>query len=185
MLSDEWTDAERERASKYGVCRRCRTPREARRTEFKGVSGFALVCPTCEVKPDWKPPRRVRDTAAMRRKVRRNPSCRSCSVRAREAHHVLLRSLGGDDVDENIVCLCSTCHTLFHMSVGDEQRQVAETIGRRLTDEEVAYVIVKLGDGRGRAFLQRYYQVSPWNDRYDTRSFMKAVDEQTDRRGVL
>ena len=43
--------------------------------------------------------------------------CQNCgSLRSLEDHHIQQRSHQGDDVDENLITLCSPCHTNEHGS---------------------------------------------------------------------
>ena len=57
---------------------------------------------------------------ALRRLVlaRDGHACRACgSTHGLEAHHVVMRSLGGKDVAENLIALCSgpaSCHKAVH-----------------------------------------------------------------------
>ena len=93
-----------------------------------------------------KPERRIRDSAAIERKVKAEPLCRACRLeRAVDGHHVLLRSQGGDDVEDNIVPLCRACHRDYH-----EAR-----IGLRITLDERLYVLTKLGQQPGLVYLER------------------------------
>ena len=88
---------------------------------------------------DFKPKRRIRDSAAIERKVVSEPICRACGLeKAVDGHHVLLRSQGGDDLEDNIVALCRACHRDYHDA----------RIGIRLSLDERLYVLTKLGRGR-------------------------------------
>jgi 5-methylcytosine-specific restriction endonuclease McrA len=40
--------------------------------------------------------------------------CRVCGKAGAEHHHVLPRSLGGRDIDSNVVLLCKLCHRYRH-----------------------------------------------------------------------
>lgn len=98
------------------------------------------------MKPDWKPKRRIRDSAAIERKVASEPLCRACGLeRATDGHHVLLRSQGGDDVEDNIIPLCRACHTDYH----------AAHISLRANLNERLYVLTKLGQNPGTVYLER------------------------------
>jgi 5-methylcytosine-specific restriction endonuclease McrA len=58
-------------------------------------------------------------------------------------HHLVSRAQGGDDVADNIVPLCPTCHDAV-------TRNVQSTLGvlaLMLTDAEYAYIVGKLGEG--------------------------------------
>jgi 5-methylcytosine-specific restriction endonuclease McrA len=66
---------------------------------------------------DPRPPRRVKDTDALRRfrLEHMNEPCFDCELRpGTEAHHVRFRSQGGDDDPENLVLLCKSCHDARH-----------------------------------------------------------------------
>jgi len=73
--------------------------------------------------------------------------CRSCGIPgAIEFHHLVPRSLGGDDIADNIVPLCRPCHGhVTDRSTCDGD--CAGDVARSLTDAEYAYVIAKLGEG--------------------------------------
>ena len=67
-----------------------------------------------------------------------------------EFHHLVSRAQGGDDVEDNIVPLCSHHHELITFSPGGESTRA---LGSSLTDAEYAYVISKLGEsGPARLF---------------------------------
>ncbi len=102
-------------------------------------------------RPDPRPRRRRRSTDAGREKcLSIDARCRLCpSGRGLQRHHVVPRSLGGDDVDENLVPLCSACHARI---TGND------LIARRLLrsalhPDEVAYVVER----KGEAWLDRRY----------------------------
>ena len=41
--------------------------------------------------------------------------CQQCGSRTNlQVHHMQLRSQSGDDSEENLITLCSQCHTLIH-----------------------------------------------------------------------
>lgn len=110
--------------------------------------------------PDPKSRQLARGERRYRRKVaspkqwqaiieaKRGP-CRVCDLgavswRGRiEYHHLLARSLGGDDVAENIVPLHRVCHGAVEGRVPSALRRVRDS----LTDAEYAYLIGKRGEG--------------------------------------
>lgn len=95
---------------------------------------------------DWKPKPRIRDSAAVERKVASEPLCRVCRAqKATDGHHALLRSQGGDDTEENIVPLCRMCHRAYHDA----------RIGIRLNLDEKLYILTKLGQEPGMAYLEK------------------------------
>jgi 5-methylcytosine-specific restriction endonuclease McrA len=112
------------------------------------------------VAPDPKPRRRVVDASAGAAKVAAEGECRACrSTRRGEAwwyrlqrHHLVPRSLGGDDVDDNIIPLCPPCHTDYEGN-GKERRGIARRIRAKLQATEEAYILAK----KSEAWLRRYY----------------------------
>jgi hypothetical protein len=67
-------------------------------------------------------------------------------------HHVVPRDFGGDDVAENIVPLCFTCHGFVTVL----EPQACLALCASLTDAEYAYAIGKLGEGA----FERVYRVT-------------------------
>jgi 5-methylcytosine-specific restriction endonuclease McrA len=67
-------------------------------------------------------------------------------------HHVIPRDFHGDDVADNIVPLCFTCHEL----VTAMRPQACLALCASLTDAEYAYAIGKLGEGA----FERVYRVT-------------------------
>jgi len=69
-----------------------------------------------QVEPCWKPLKRIkRPTDFSREVLERDKLCRLCRcARATEAHHLVRRSQGGDDVLENGIGLCTQCHQAYH-----------------------------------------------------------------------
>lgn len=66
-----------------------------------------------------------------------------------ELHHLVSRSQGGDDVADNLVALCASCH---HRVTGRHPAPLA-ALAASLSDSEYAYVVGKLGEGAmGRLF---------------------------------
>ena len=84
----------------------------------------------------------------------RNRACRVCGLRssyALEAHHLVPRDRGGDDVPANIVGLCNECHCL----VEERQPIPVRCLLASLQDDEYAYAVEKAGEG----FAERVYGV--------------------------
>ena len=43
--------------------------------------------------------------------------CQACGKRANlQVHHIVLRSQSGDDIEDNLITLCSECHDQIHSS---------------------------------------------------------------------
>jgi 5-methylcytosine-specific restriction endonuclease McrA len=58
-----------------------------------------------------------------------------------EFHHLVSRAQGGDDVEANIVPLCSVCHTYATY----REPLTLAALAASLTDAELAYCVSKLG----------------------------------------
>lgn len=94
--------------------------------------------------------------AAIRAEKLDGQPCRICDdVRkgayelTRSLHHLVPRSMGGDDVADNLVATHNVCHDAVHRRDPVALQNVALT----LTDGEYAYVVGKLGEGAmGRLF---------------------------------
>lgn len=78
--------------------------------------------------------------------------CRVCLFTYRDAeplfpplelHHLVPRSLGGDDVEDNLIGLCQGHHR--HVTAREDATLFA--VAATLTDAEYAYIIGKLGEG--------------------------------------
>lgn len=138
--------------------------------------------------PDPKRGARIRDPGALRAARLRLASCAACGRPAGGVHHVIQRGAPhlGDDVFENLVGLCGSgshgCHGAYHGSpyvfetvrrsaasgevVPIAQRRdheyVAYHVGRHLATHRpdvIAYVLGKLGEDAGGAFLERNYHL--------------------------
>lgn len=136
---------------------------------------------------DPKPPARIVDRLAIQRAKLMYPWCAACGAGpdvGLNGHHVLQKSLGGDDAMSNIVCLCGTgttrCHGAHHgnpyfvpWSAGSEgklgayERRGAEWVNRRVgqtllhsRQDVIGYLLGRLGESQGRDFLARTYFLS-------------------------
>ena len=76
-------------------------------------------------------------------RVCRDPASNGSVHSAIQFHHLVPRSAGGDDTEDNIVPLCSDCHGLATL----RNPLVLEVLARSLTDGEYAYIIDKMGEG--------------------------------------
>ena len=64
---------------------------------------------------DPKPEVRIRDGAVLALAKLTYRECALCGATSNlHIHHVLFRSQGGDDVPENLCCLCLSCHEAIH-----------------------------------------------------------------------
>lgn len=116
---------------------------------------------------DPKNARRVRDPDALRRKLLAERECRidDCGRQATDPHHIVYKSLQGEDAEDNIVGLCREHHSVIHDGNGPAYWEARYAIGEALTDNEILYALIRLGDAQGSEFLSRAYGVSP--DRID------------------
>lgn len=122
--------------------------------------------PLASRKADPKPPPRWIDPEVFGTFHARSRDCLTCGYYRASAHHLVRRSQGGDDVMENLIPLCGSCHGALHdgnsyhaYGTTHTPEGVRNRIGAFLTSEagsdHLNYVKRKLGDGAG-AFLERY-----------------------------
>ncbi|WP_422444340.1 HNH endonuclease [Thermoanaerobacterium sp. DL9XJH110] len=79
-------------------------------------------------RPVPKPRKRIVDRKAIR--AAKRPRCQVCgSTWMLCVHHIRSRGAGGDDVPENLVCLCADCHAKAHAGIISKVR-LRELAGR-------------------------------------------------------
>lgn len=131
-------------------------------------------------KPAKRPRRQVRVTDRDALKMARiaGTPCAACGSPPGSVHHVIQRGSPhfGDDVPGNLILLCGSgsdrCHGAWHGSPYTvkwdrfedrrDQEWVATRIGRTIRDRRpdvIEYVLEKLGDDAGRAYLERNYHL--------------------------
>jgi hypothetical protein len=120
-------------------------------------------------RPDPKPIRRPRsqirivNPAAIAAKTLSERACRACGVGLirPNGHHLVPKGSPhfGDDVEANIIPLCGSGTTGCHGRVHDHDHAVLGAIGAALHDDEVAYVLDKMGVDEGSDWLMRRYRV--------------------------
>jgi hypothetical protein len=83
--------------------------------------------------------------------------CRVCNTNpfSMTLHHLVPKSLGGDDVMDNLVPLCGSGTTGCHGLIEARDEWACSLLGQRLAVKERAYVLEK----KGPDFLARYYGV--------------------------
>lgn len=94
---------------------------------------------------DFKPEKRIVNSAAGKNKLALEPKCRTCDRSATDPHHIILRSQRGDDVEDNIVPLCFLCHTKYHDG----------KLGIPLRPREIGYVFSKVGRNYGIEYMDK------------------------------
>jgi hypothetical protein len=107
---------------------------------------------------DPKPARRVKadQNEWQRLRAEKIAMCRVCAEKIGSTlHHLVSKSLGGDDMADNLVPLCGSGTTGCHGLIEARDAWACSLLGQRLTAEERAYVVVKKGAG----FMARYYGV--------------------------
>jgi hypothetical protein len=108
---------------------------------------------------DPKPPRRVKATLAEWKQIRANKmsaldACRVCqSSGPLTLHHLVSKSLGGDDLADNLVAVCGSGTTGCHGLIEAFDPWACSLLGQRLTDAERAYVVAR----KGAYFLESRY----------------------------
>jgi 5-methylcytosine-specific restriction endonuclease McrA len=58
------------------------------------------------------------EAALLRLKIleRDNCRCQFCGARSNlQVHHIIYRSHGGPDAEDNLITLCATCHEVTHL----------------------------------------------------------------------
>lgn len=106
-----------------------------------------------------KPAKRIKDPALLRTFSLRMGSCAVCGegrAAGLHAHHVLLRSRGGDDVTANLCALCAACHGAIH----NGHRDTAHLLGQHLVllrPDVLDYLKEKLGGPAAQQFILDSY----------------------------
>lgn len=102
-----------------------------------------------------RPTPRIVKRGAGRLKCNTEARCRVCGARtlAVDAHHVVPRSQGGDDVAENLVPLCAPWEPSCHRLVTENDPDALRALRAALEADEIAYVISR----KGEAWLDARY----------------------------
>lgn len=124
-------------------------------------------------KADPRPAKRIKDKDVFAEFYAFSQECLCCGYYRVEAHHLLSRGQGGDDVLANLVPLCSSCHGVLHSGHprrGDFGQFVTPTIVRdrigswllsEAGDDARWYLTGKLGLEGSRAWMERQFGVDP------------------------
>jgi 5-methylcytosine-specific restriction endonuclease McrA len=79
----------------------------------------------------------------------------ACANDAETLHHLVPRSMGGDDVADNLVGLCGNGSSGCHGLVTENDPGTLAALAASLRESEVAYVVSKLGESA----MQRLFGV--------------------------
>ncbi|HSE45420.1 MAG TPA: HNH endonuclease signature motif containing protein [Gemmatimonadales bacterium] len=101
--------------------------------------------------PDPKPAKRIVATRSQWSDLRfeKLGSCRICGSYLTELHHLVAKSLRGDDIAANLVPLCSTCHGEVEL----HHQPFLGILRASLRPEELRYIL----DVKGSDYLERRY----------------------------
>lgn len=108
--------------------------------------------------PDWKRPKRIKDSALLRGLHIRGVTCVICGQPG-SLHHIYPKGQGGDDVRQNLIGLCPPHHGLLHDADSTTLRNVGAIISFERPDT-IAYIQSKLGDEEGREWLSRRFLIA-------------------------
>lgn len=103
---------------------------------------------------------RIRNAELFRAMHLEGGECVLCGVRGQSLHHVLPRSLGGDDVRENLVWLCGDGVAGCHGLIEARHEHACVLLGMHLLEEEpdvLRYLQSKFGDTEANEFVTRRY----------------------------
>ena len=108
--------------------------------------------------PDFKPPKRIVATRSEWEIIRlfklEGKRCRVCVVGfAATLHHLVPKSLGGDDLAPNLIPVCGDGTRGCHGLVEARSLVALEKVRLTLQVEEIEYVYAK----KGVTFIDRYY----------------------------
>lgn len=97
-------------------------------------------------RPDPKPAKRIVDPEAGFAKLFHEGRCRICgSTFPLTRHHLVNRSQGGDDVDNNLVPLCGNGTMGCHGLVTERDFETLAALRSRLKMNEILYIELKKG----------------------------------------
>lgn len=119
------------------------------------------------MKADPKPVKRIRDLSVFQKFYGFPHECVCCGLRPGQAHHVIHRSKGGDDVMGNLVPLCPPCHNAYHgaayhsafyrrkITTQDVKRSIAQFVRGESGEHHRRYLIAKRGEWGAEAYLRK------------------------------
>src|SRR5262245_28952783 len=118
------------------------------------------------VGPDPKPEKRIIDPGVFADFYAQDHECLVCGERNPQAHHMLSRAQGGDDLPGNLLPLCKGCHGAFHgnpylgpFCIRITRERVELVIAKFLRSEagvdHATYLTRKMGGFAAEAFVQK------------------------------
>lgn len=104
-----------------------------------------------DTNPDPKPAKRIVATRSQWADLRfeKLGMCRICDAPYTELHHLVSKSLRGDDIAANLVPLCHACH----VGVELHSPTLCSLLRNKLRPEELRYIL----DTKGADYLERRY----------------------------
>ena len=110
--------------------------------------------------PDPKPRKRIVGSRAWweAQQARKSGRCALCRRKAKTSwHHLVDRSLGGDDAGENLVELCGDGTRGCHGEITGWKGEARPRLRSILNDEQIGYITQR----KGQYWLDRYYPKEP------------------------
>lgn len=111
-------------------------------------------------RPDPKPRKRIREGKTWWQKQQRRKAGR-CSLCRRTTktswHHLVERSLGGDDLEVNLIELCGDGTRGCHGDVTMRLRDARARLRRILNAQQIGYIIER----KGRDWIDTHYPKEP------------------------
>lgn len=107
-------------------------------------------------RPDFKQGKRVKDADVYRLFHGTERLCLCCGNPAVHAHHILHRSLGGDDIDANLAPLCPDCHRCHHSKSAYRNAMLGRRITKEMVDQALAdYIRGPHGEAAARYLISK------------------------------
>jgi len=105
--------------------------------------------------PDFRPSKRVKNPKVAKKLHAKGCTCVLNCGKPGQTHHVLPKgSMRGDDVPENLVCLCGEHHAAIHANDVCVRTEFGDYLLLERPDV-VTYIRAKMGDESGAEWLSR------------------------------
>jgi 5-methylcytosine-specific restriction endonuclease McrA len=115
---------------------------------MSGEIRYPAINPEQDLFLGMLPEPRKRNSAVGKGKIQEEGVCRVCRRNRLflHRHHVVPKSMGGGDVSENIIPICSPCHREYHNDLdGNLWGAIRAKVRDLLQPEELAYVRQRFG----------------------------------------